>query len=311
MGIDGGGSKTEAVIIDSAGRTLGRGLAGPSNTNFTTRHAAASAFKQAARTALETAALRPEQISRIACTFAMAAPAAFEELGLTAEWSHYSESAVAFERAGIRPAVGVAVVAGTGSSVFGHGRPERTARDPGPLRRHEPCLSLGGWGPVLGDDGSGYDIGRRAIRRVLAAEEGRMAPTSLAEAVRHYFGVDRAQDVVFRLIGTRVKQSLIAGFAVLVGEHAARGDEAAVSILREAGTALADVAAFAAGQLFEFSEEFPFVLAGGVFRAGAYVTGPFEETVSALFFRSRTVTAKGSPGEALARLALRDLRGNR
>lgn len=302
MGIDGGGSKTEAVILDADGRAQGTGLAGGCNVNFCARRAAVNAYKRAIRAALKDAGLRPADIARAGCTFASAAPAAFEELGITAPWRAYGEAAVAFERAGIHQPIGVAVIAGTGSSVMGRGYPTSEA-DSG------SSFSLGGWGAVLGDDGGGYDIARRAIRRVLAAADGRLPPTSLTQAVEDYFGLSSAWQIIGRLAGTKVNQALVAGFTVRVGEEAARGDEAALSIVRDAGTELGKMAAYAAGRLFAAEDEFPFVLAGGVFNMGALITDALRAVVEPRFPRSRTVVADASPGEAVARLVLNDYLG--
>lgn len=308
MGIEGGGSKTEAAIMDSEGRVLGKGLAGGCNVNFCTRRAAVNAYKRAVRQALKAAGLKPEDIAYAGCTFAMAAPAAFAELGITADWSNYGESAVAFERAGIRPGIGVVVIAGTGSTAIAHGKPDQqeAAAASGARENRKESFGIGGWGAVLGDDGGGYDIARRAIRRALSAEDGRTPPTSLTDAVKGYFEVDQAHRVIGRLLGTRVNQSLVAGFAVKVGEEAARGDEAALRIVREAGTELGEMAAYAAGRVFGPDDEFPFVLAGGVFNMGSIVVDPFRLVVEPRFPRSWAVVATASPGEAVARLVLRD-----
>lgn len=312
MGIDGGGSKTEAAIMDSEGRVLGKGLAGGCNVNFCTRRAAVNAYKRAVKQALRAAGLKPEDIAYAGCTFAMAAPAAFAELGITADWSNYGESAVAFERAGIWPGVGVVVIAGTGSTAIAHGNRDRqeAVAASGTQGTRKKSFGIGGWGAVLGDDGGGYDIARRAIRRALAAEDGRMPLTSLTDAAKDYFEVDHVYHVIGRLLGTRVNQSLVAGFAVRVGEEAARGDEAALRIVREAGTELGEMAAYAAGRVFEPGDQFPFVLAGGVFNMGSIVIDPLRAVVEPRFPRSRAVLANASPGEAVARMVLRDyLRG--
>ncbi|MDH7601649.1 MAG: BadF/BadG/BcrA/BcrD ATPase family protein [Armatimonadota bacterium] len=292
LGVDGGGSKTEAAVIDENRRVLGRGLAGGSNTNFVSRKEAVSSYVSAVKQALDEAGLRPQQIAAAGCTFCSAAPDAFAELGLQVKPIPIGEHQVAFERAGLQEVYGVVLIAGTGSSCFGFGKDGR--------RFH-----AGGHGPLLGDEGGGYDIGLQALRTALKAEEGRKPPTMLVEAACEYFGVRNARSVVSRLAGLQIEQPLIAGFAARVAECARQGDEAALEILRYAGTALGELAAFVAGRIFDRADRFPVVLAGGVFNAGDLVVEPLRAVVSAQFPGADYAAARMNPGEAAARVTLK------
>ncbi len=291
LGIDGGGSKTAAAIIDDEGNVLGRGLGGGTNTNFTSRPDAVQAFKDAIGHALDEAGLKASQITCAGSTFSMAAEEAFGELGLEMQPIRIGEPEVVFERAGLHELMGVALVAGTGSSCFasdGHGR---TAHG-------------GGWGALLGDEGSAFDIGLRGIKRGLGARCGRQPETMLADAVESYFGAGQIWRVIVEN-GTRINQSRVAGFAVKVSEAAQAGDAAAVEILDHAGRELADLAAFVARQVFRESDEFPVVLGGGVFKAGEMVIAPIRAVFASHFPRATLVVADGDPGEAVARITMR------
>ncbi len=289
LGVDGGGSKTEAAIIDENGRVLGRGLAGGSNTNFVSRREAVASYVSAIRGALHEAALEPRQISAAGCTFCSAAPDAFTEVGLPVKPIPIGEHRVAFERAGLERIYGVVLIAGTGSACFGYGESNKR-------------FVAGGHGPLLGDEGGGYDIGIQGLRTALKAVEGRKPPTMLTQAACEYFGVDSAKMVIRRLTGLQIKQPLIAGFAVKVVECARQGDAAALEILKYAGTALGELAVFVAGRIFEASDEFPLVLSGGVFNAGELVVAPLKLVVSAQFPKVQYFAARMSPGEAAARV---------
>lgn len=293
LGIDGGGTKTEAIIVDASARVIGSGIAGSSNTSFIPHREAVDAYVSAISAALRDASLEAGDIERAGCTFASAAPEAFGKLGIAAAPRIYSELSVAFERAVMERVVGVAVIAGTGSHAAG-----RTADG----RTH----SVGGWGAVIGDDGSAYDIGIRAIRRALMGADGRLPPTLLTQAVCDYFGVGSVRGVVGRLCGTKVQLSLVAGFAAKVSEIANAGDEAAAGIIEIAGQELGEMAAFVASKLFGTDDEFAVVLAGGVFNAGELVVDPIRGTIGPLFPAARVVVARMRPGEAVARLALRE-----
>lgn len=293
LGIDGGGSKTAVTIIDDSERVIGRGLGGGTNTNFTNRRSAVAAFKRAIRQALAEAGLQPADITYAGSTFSMAAGQAFKDLGIECEPLQVGEPEVAFERAGIRQMRGIALIAGTGSSCFGYGDECR--------RFHS-----GGWGALLGDEGSAFDIGLRAIKRALAAMDGRLPETLLVDHLKSYFAARSLRDVINRC-GIRINQPLVAGFATHTSEAAIAGDEAALEILKSAGEELGELAVFVARRVFDKSSEFPVVLAGGVFNAGSVVIDPIRSIFASQFPRAEVVVAFGEPGEAVARITRRKL----
>lgn len=295
LGIDGGGTKTDAVIIDGEGHVLGAGIGGGSNTSFVTMRAAVNAFKKAIRQALREAGIAPSEIVCSGSTFASASQSAFAELGIGPAFHKCSEAGVAFERARVAERRGVVVTAGTGSSVAGFNGDKR-------------CC-IGGWGAVLGDDGSAYDIGRRGIRWALMSEDGRMPESALTQAVREYFGVDATWKAVHKSVGTRVNQALIAGFAVKVGEAAAAGDKAALEIVEQVGESIGEMAAYVGHRIFDSDDEFALVLAGGVFNLGQLILRPIRAVFSPQFARARIVIARMRPGEAAARLVMRKCQG--
>jgi len=165
-------------------------------------------------------------------------------------------------------------------------------------------IGAGGWGPVLGDEGSAYHIGITAIRRAMLAAEGRGPATVLAESVRDYFGVPDTRWVVGKLCDMKANQSLVAGFAPEVSKAAGAGDAVALQVIESAGVALGELAAFVAGKVFAEQDEFPFVLAGGVFNIGKLVFDPIRRILEPRFANARIVIADMRPGEAVARLAM-------
>lgn len=292
LGIDGGGSKTEAVIIDDNERVLGIGLSAGSNTTFTARQVGVASFTAAIAQALEESRLSPSDITAAAGTFSNVAPDAFEALGIGVEPRGVSEALVAFERAGVRDLVGVALIAGTGSSCTGRNSRNEAAHG-------------GGWGAVLGDDGSAFYIGRCATRRVMFACEDRMPPTLLTHKALEYFQIANPRELIGKFGGSCVNQTLVAGFAAKVSEAAGEGDEAAVQILNDAGRELAELSLHVASEIFEAGDDFPVVLAGGVFKAGEIIVGRIRETFAQKFPNSRILVAEMRPGEAVARLVRR------
>jgi N-acetylglucosamine kinase-like BadF-type ATPase len=290
LGVDGGGSKTDAVILDADGAVVGAGLGGASNAHFAGLRATAASFRRAIRAAVKHAGIGPEQITRAGCTFGTVAEEVLAELGIPARPARFGEHAVAFERAGIDEPRGVALIAGTGSTCFAS---DGVARHAG----------AGGWGALLGDEGSGYSIGLAAIRRVLLAEEGRGAPTTLGAAVCSYFDVPEPRWVIGKFPG--LNQALLAGFAPEVSKAAHAGDTVAIEVIESAGAELGELAAFVTAEVFSPRDDFPVVLAGGVFNIGQLVIEPIRHILGERFPNARIVVASMRPGEAVARLTMR------
>ncbi|HEV7666751.1 MAG TPA: BadF/BadG/BcrA/BcrD ATPase family protein [Chloroflexota bacterium] len=164
---------------------------------------------------------------------------------------------------------GVAVLAGTGSIALARSADGREAR-------------AGGWGYLLGDEGSGFWLGRAALLELLREREGRAAPQALTRAVVDALGLAAASATVSQVIAWTTAESgdtvgRIASLAPLVSRAAAAGDPAAIQILAQAAQALAVMAAAAAYQLWPTAAPRPLgvVCRGGVWAAGALLADPF------------------------------------
>ena len=92
---------------------------------------------------------------------------------------------------------GVVVIAGTGSIAYGRNERNQAAR-------------AGGWGYMLGDEGSGYWIGRAALRAVLREADRRGPATQLTGLLLNYYGVARAQDLIHQVYHGTLRPSAIA-----------------------------------------------------------------------------------------------------
>lgn len=155
--------------------------------------------------------------------------------------------------AGAGERYGVALIVGTGATAFGINRRGQMAR-------------AGGWGYLLGDEGSAYWIGVRALQAVMKASDGRAHHTRLAPSVLEWFGVDSAEALVHRVYRRHGREEL-AALAVLVQRAADRGDLAAQEIVDEAGDELVRAAESVIGGLEIAGESFRLTLAGGLWKA--------------------------------------------
>lgn len=157
-----------------------------------------------------------------------------------------NDALIALE-AGVPGRPGTVVIAGTGSIAYGRNG-ERGAR-------------AGGWGYVLGDEGSGYWLGRLALRAVLRAADGRGEATQLTDRVLAHYGVTRPRDLVREIYEGGTRPSAIAALARDVGAAADDGDGIAGHLVAVAAQELAGAVCSVAKRLG--TEKEPVVFAGG------------------------------------------------
>jgi glucosamine kinase len=154
------------------------------------------------------------------------------------------------------------LVAGTGSIAWGRGEDGREAR-------------VGGWGGLLGDEGSGYDIGLRALRAVVRAADGRGPPTELRDRLLGEIGLD-APEALIRWAAGAGKAS-VARLAPTVCGVANAGDEVAAAIVTGAVESLKAHVVALRQRLGPWRATPRLALAGGLLAPG----GPLREAVVA------------------------------
>ncbi|WP_053171111.1 N-acetylglucosamine kinase [Streptomyces sp. SBT349] len=188
------------------------------------------------------------------------------------------------------PRPGVVLAAGTGTIVLGVGPDARTA-------------VVDGWGHLLGDAGSGWDIGRRALDLALREEDGRGgSPALWALAVRR-FGPLHALPA--RLAAAERPAEAVAAFVPDVARAAAAGDGPARSLLADAGRELAAAVAAAAGLTHPHDGTAPIPVAwtGGLTRSGDLLTGPLARELAALLPRAALTPRRGDALDGALALA--------
>lgn len=296
-GIDGGGSKTEGVIVDEAGMVVARAHSGGVNLNFVSMEECQRSVQEV----LSQLAQQADGTQVVRLYSVMLPDIAFIRHLVTqafphAEWRGASEHRAVLAAGGILEPYGIGVVAGTGSSTVGWRGEERHA-------------GVGGWGMLLGDEGSATDIAIQALRAVVRSIDGRGEPTTLREQMTDYFGLRHVYEITHRVYRQDLPRHTLAGFAVRVSQAADAGDAVAQRILREAGETLGNDVVVVARKLFAQDEPFPVVTGGSVFRAGEWVIAPLRERVLAEFPRAQIILPSASPADGLARLALKELKG--
>ena len=180
-----------------------------------------------------------------------------KRIGYKARVIVVNDALVALE-AGVPGEPGVVIISGTGSICYGRNSRGEAARS-------------GGWGYVLGDEGSGYWIGRAALRAVLREADERGPRTALTPLLLEHFAVDRAQNIIHQVYHANLKPSAIGALARCVHAAFMNGDQVAVGILRGAANELEAAALSVARRLQLLGTPFTFILAGGIFRAVPWV----------------------------------------
>ena len=237
--VDGGGTKTLAIVTDAHGQELARATAGPSNylpgeterviANIT---AAVTAATTSAETTLPLDALwiGLAGIDRPGAREALAGPLdrLATDLRLT------NDAQLLF--GAVPDETGIVLIAGTGSIAFGKDRHGQIAR-------------AGGWGYLIGDEGSGYDLGRLVLQAAAHAADGRGHETMLLPLVLRQWELDQPLQIIDALYRDPDTKARIAACAPLVFEAAAAEDPIAEEILHDCAAELAAAVAALAEEL--------------------------------------------------------------
>lgn len=297
VGVDGGGTKTHAVILDADFTTLGEGLAGASNPLRVGIANAAVAIREAIDKACEAAQLRRTDL--IAAEIGVAGARRHELsarlrealLGLgIGEIIVVGDADIALYGA-TEGEPGLIVIAGTGSICCGINARGRT-------------FCAGGWGPIAGDEGAGAWIARRALRAIAHAVDGRGAATSLTSAACTYFHVTDPNDLSTAIYAPTITNERLAGFGKYVIQAAKAKDRVAREILAEGGRELGVAAGAVIRNLKLERETFQVAYVGGVFAgAGELVLSAMREAVNSVAPKAYLAPPRFSPAVAAARMA--------
>lgn len=293
VGIEGGGTKTGCAVLSEQGELLAYAEGGPANLNFVDE----ATQRQSFETALQ-GALQGIQAPVLALGYCVAGTRAnwdwlLERLGNPPAYA-IEESRMAMLSTGVEVAHGVSVVAGTGSLIGG-------------FKDDVLVKQMGGWGALLGDEGSAYDVAMRGIRAAVRAWDGRDRKNGLIEAVQQFFGIQDLAELIPLFYQQGVPRHRVAAFAQSVVETARKGDPIAKMILARAGFDLARDAQACAAVLFTREDTFTVAMTGGMFKSKIFRSA-FEEFFALIFPHAEFRTPVMEPATAVAKAALQRLR---
>ncbi len=267
LGVDGGATKTLAAVLDVREGELYLAHGGPSNEDAIGAQAAVRSLLESAEEALERAGISDREVDAAVVAVAGTNTEALAEhmrAQRDESWIVVNDVVSAWATA-TAASPGVAVISGTGSNVFGVGRGGETWR-------------AGGWGHLLGDEGSGYWFGIQSIKAALRDREASGPETQLSDALPAFFGVDSVEALANHVYAKPLTKGEIASFATETAKIAERGDPVARELYgraaRELGSQITTVI-----EMTGLDGEFPLGLIGSVFKAGALYIEPLARVI--------------------------------
>lgn len=297
LGVDGGGTKTQAVLFDEEKNVIGEAFAGASNPLRVGVENAVNNISQAINAACDQANKSRGDV--VAATFGLAGVRRADlrqricerlaELLKIKAVDVVTDAEIALFGTTLGKA-GVVVIAGTGSICYGRNASGETAIS-------------GGWGPLAGDEGGGANIARRGLQAIAKASDGRGETTRLSEAGADYFRASSPENLLVAIYTPQMDNTKIAGFARLVVETAQAGDRVAVEILREAGLELGLAVNAVVEKLELQNKKIPIGRVGSIFRAGDLITDSLLETVHNFAPQAYLADPLLQPASAAAQMA--------
>ena len=306
LAVDAGGTKTAAWLVDAANfdvfRVLGRGRSTAGNPLSVGFEGATRAIGAAVAAAKSDAGRASDRVARAVLSIAGAANQQLRDQFISwaretgfAECVAIVSDVLPVLAAGTRDCRGVALISGTGSVAFGRGADGRT-------------VLCGGWGYLLGDEGSGYTLGRAALRNALHTLEV-STHTTLSDSTLAAIGAASAMDVTRTIYRSADPRSAIAALAPVVIAAADAGDSEAQASIDLAANDLALLVARTI-QLID-GEQDPVSLAvgGGVLAGSRRLRDQLEMELRRRGVNCETTVVE-EPLEGCVRLAAASYSGN-
>lgn len=293
IGVDGGGTKTEAIAYSLEGEELGRAYAGFGNLllDFDKAYENIELALNSCRKSVE------GKFPNSSCVFIYLGLAGIEagNLKVTLEKalehgfdvpvkaSNDAEIALA---ALLKGKNGILTISGTGSISYGvhEGRQGRT----------------GGWGHLLGDEGSGYNIAIKGFKNMIMEEEQNLPYSSLTKAFMKKLAIEKAEQIKSFIYSSN--KGDIAAFAELVAKEAELGDEKAKKILLQAGKDLA-LMTYLLYKKLNFKGEVTIGIKGSILTRVELVRKSFEEALESNIESFTIVHEEVSPAKGAFYLA--------
>ena len=295
LGVDGGGTKTTCLLANEEGCILKRIVSGPSNPESVGEKKAKENLSQAIKTTLKGQKVEVICLGLAGVDLPEDAEKAYrfvKRLKVAKKIIVENDGIIALSGATVcKP--GVVVSAGTGAIVFG-------------LNKAGEKTRASGWGYILGDEGSGYDIARRGIIAAIKALDGRGENTSLLNKIPQYFKQPSIISVALWVYSSDFQLDKMAGLSPVITKAAREGDKVAQEVIREAAKELALAAGAVIKNLRMEKDEFEIACTGGVFKAKGLILSTFKSEVKKIAPQSKVIFPKFSAASGAVLMGLKE-----
>lgn len=268
LGIDGGGTKTEALLCTECGLITGRGKTDSSNPLFIEKSAAFENIRKSIDLALKEYNSEMSLISAAVCIPGIKRYKEELKAQLLNKFSNAyidADEMNAFLGAVAKP-YGVVIVSGTGSFAMG-------------VNRKGESNELGGWGPILGDEGSGYHIGLLCLKSIIREYEGAGPETVLTPKVMEFLQINNINELKRKVYSKEFDRSCMGSLGKIVKKAADESDAVSLEIIDSAAGELANLANRVIANLTMDDGTYDVVLTGGVRNFGKLIMKPFTEHI--------------------------------
>ena len=300
--LDGGQTGTRASLATPDGSIVGEGRAGPANCNhmFDAEARREQALESALLGAFRSAGQHRPRLISMTVALSGVGPNSraigplekvIQALSPVHHLSIVPDYAAALAAVGEGPAV--VVLSGGGAVAYGRGPSGNEAL-------------AGGGGYLVGDEGSGFDIGRKAVAAALRFADGRSEPTILLDEVLAHFKLESMGAVLGAIYSTGLDKATVAALAPVVAAAASAGDSIALDIIQTSANELA-LAAFAViNRLFPQKSAANVYLMGGIAAMGEVLTLPFAHALTKSWPNALPHTSSRSPLDGALVIAFRN-----
>jgi len=300
LGIDAGGTKTVCLLADEHGAIVAEARGPGANLHAAGELAVEKVLHEVMEEAIGDRPIVPAVICLGIAGVdrqdeAQTVRAIMRRIGFKSRVLVVNDALIALV-SGARDEPGIVIIAGTGSIVYGRNAAGEAAR-------------AGGWGHMIGDEGSGYWIGREALAAVMRAADGRGPDTALASEVLAYFNVADVSRLPRIVYDREMPRMNVAALGPIVQTVAADGDAVAVRILERAADELGLGARSVTTRLEMRGDAFTFYLAGGVFRVVPWLADELPRRLVEVAPRSQVQILEQEPAVGAVWLALAEARG--
>jgi len=301
LGIDAGGTKTVCLLADENGAILAEARGPGANLHSAGELTVEKVLHEVMETAIGDRDITPSAICLGMAGVdredeARGVRAIMRRIGHKARIVVVNDALIALV-AGAQDAPGIVIVSGTGSIAYGRNADGEAAR-------------AGGWGHMIGDEGSGYWIGREALAAVMRAADGRGPATGLSDDILAYFQVTDVSLLPRIVYDREVPRMSVAAVGPIVQRAAVeQRDAVARRILERAADELVLAAQSVAARLEMRGDPFTFYLAGGVFRVVPWLAEELPRRLTEVAPRCQVQILDAEPAAGAVWLALAEARG--